>query len=103
MFTGPGRQGLSQPQPGAGQPAGSGGSPDPGHRAPPLGQGQASLGQEDGPQVGSAWQGLWPGRAGLWGAGDWQRGLKWVLGRGQGGGGPRGLGRDREVRGCPQP
>ena len=29
------------------------------------------LGWAVGPQVGPAWWSPWPGRAGLWGAGDW--------------------------------
>jgi len=54
--------GLSQPQPGAGYLRGTDrGSPSPGCRAPPW---------DGGPRVGPARRGPWPGRAGLWGAGE---------------------------------
>lgn len=63
--------------------AGHGGSPR--HWASPLGQGQASPSWDIILQVDSAWQGQFPGRAGLWGDGDQQQGLipgglEWAVG-----------------------
>lgn len=66
--------------------AGCGGSPR--HWTSLLGQGQASPSWDIILQVGRAWQGQFPGRAGLWGGGDQQQGLipewlEWVLGHGR--------------------
>ena len=68
LRAGPGSQGLSHPEPGAGQLGCTGAAPAPGIEHSPGDGDGLRPGRDVGLWVGSAQQGPWLGRAGLWGA-----------------------------------